>query len=74
MHKGIIVKALLDSGAMGIFMDREMARKHRFKMTKLERPLKVKNMDRTENSEGSITHQAEVNVLKPCGKNKDGCV
>jgi len=63
MHKGITVKTLLDSGATGMFMDREMARNHSFKMTKLERPLKVKNVDRTENSKGNIMHQVEVNVF-----------
>jgi len=56
MHKGVTIKALLDSGAMGMFMDREMARKHGFKMTKLERPLKIKNVDGTENSKGNIMH------------------
>jgi len=56
MHKGITVKALLDSSAIGMFMDREIARKHGFKMTKLERPLKVKNVDGTENSKGNIMH------------------
>jgi len=63
MHKGVTVKALLDSGATGMFMDRKMARKHGFKMTKLERPLKVKNVDGTENSKGNIMHQVEVNVF-----------
>jgi len=62
-HKGVTVKALLDSGAMGMFMDKEMAKKHGFKMTKLERPLKVKNVDGTENSGGNITHQVEVNIF-----------
>jgi len=56
MHEGITVKALLDSGTTGMFMDREMAKRHSFKMTKLERPLKVKNVDGTENSGGNITH------------------
>jgi len=56
MHEGITVKVLLDSGTTGIFMNREMARKHSFKMTKLERPLKVKNVDGTENSKENITH------------------
>jgi len=44
-HKDVTVKALLDSGTTGMFMDREMAKKHGFKMTKLERPLKIKNVD-----------------------------
>jgi len=41
---------------MGMFMDREMAKRHSFKMTKLERPLKVKNVDGIENSRGNIIH------------------
>ena len=32
MHKGIIVKALLDSGATGMFMDRKMAAKYGFRL------------------------------------------
>jgi len=63
MHKGVTVKAFLDSGTTGMFMNREMAEKHGFKMRKLERPLKVKNMDGTENSRRNITHQVEVNVF-----------
>jgi len=63
IHEGITVKVLLDSGTTGIFMDREMAKRHGFKMTKLERPLKVKNINRTENSRGNIMHQVEVNVF-----------
>ena len=31
-HKGVIVKALLDSGIMEIFMDKKTAEKHRFKL------------------------------------------
>jgi len=41
-YEGITVKALLDSSATGMFIDKEMAKKHGFKITKLERPLKVK--------------------------------
>jgi len=63
MHESVTVKVLLNSSTMGMFMDREMAKKHSFKMTKLERPLKVKNVDGTENSGGNITHQIEVNVF-----------
>jgi len=32
-------------------------------MMKLERPLRVKNVDGTENSRGKIMHQVEVNVF-----------
>ena len=62
-HEGITVKALLDSGATRMFMNREMVKKYGFKMTKLERPLKVKNVDGTENSRGNIMHQVKINVF-----------
>jgi len=32
MHEGIMIKALLDSGTTGIFMDRQMAARHGFKL------------------------------------------
>jgi len=62
-HEGIMIKALLDSGATGMFMDRQTAARHGFKLQKLERPLMVKNMDGTMNSGGAITHQVECNVF-----------
>jgi len=39
-----------------MFMDRRMAKRHGFKMRKLERPLKVKNVDRIENSRENIIY------------------
>jgi len=62
-HKGVMIKVLLDSGATGIFMDRQMAARHRFKLQKLERPLMVKNVDGMVNSGEAITHQVECNVF-----------
>jgi len=32
MHKGIIIKALLDSGTMGMFMNKQTVTRHRFKL------------------------------------------
>ena len=32
MHEGIMIKALLDSGTTGIFMNRQMAARHGFKL------------------------------------------
>ena len=61
-HEGITVKALLDSGATGMFMDKKMAAKYRFRLQKLERPIAVRNVDGTDNSGGAITHQVEVNM------------
>jgi len=62
-HKGVMIKALLDSGATGMFMDRQTAARHGFKLQKLERLLMVKNVDGTVNSGGAITHQVECNVF-----------
>jgi len=61
-HEGITVKALLDSSATGMFMDKRMAAKHGFKLQKLERPIAVRNVDKTNNSGGAITHQVEINI------------
>jgi len=56
------VKALLDSGVTGMFMDKKMAAKHVFRLQKLERPVAVRNVDGMNNSRGAITYQVEVNV------------
>ena len=61
-HEGITVKALLDSSATGMFMDKKMAAKHGFRLQKLERPVAVRNVDGTNNSGEAITHQVEVNM------------
>ena len=37
-HEGIVVKALLDSGATGLFIDTTFAREKGFKMEKLKTP------------------------------------
>jgi len=62
MHEGITIKALLDSSATGMFMDKRMAARHGFKLQKLERPIVVRNVDGINNSEGAITHQVKVNI------------
>ena len=63
MHEGVMIKALLDSGATEMFMDRQTAARHGFKLQKLERPLLIKNVDGTNSSGGAITHQVECNVF-----------
>jgi len=62
IHEGVMLKALLDSGATGMFMDKRTAAKHGFRLQKLERPIMVRNVDGTNNSMGAITHQVEANV------------
>jgi len=61
-HKGVTIKALLNSSAMGMFMNRKTAAKHGFRLQKLERLVRVKNVDGTYNSGGAITHEVEVNM------------
>ena len=61
-HEGMMIKALLDSGATGIFIDKQTAARHGFKLQKLERPIAVRNIDGTSNSGGAIMHQVECNV------------
>jgi len=61
-HEGVTVKALLDSSTMEMFMDKKMAAKYGFKLQKLDRPVMVRNVDGTNNSGRTITHQVEVNV------------
>ena len=62
-HKGRTVRALLDSGAMGLFMSKGLAQKGGYKLMKLDRPLQVRNVDGTRNSGGAITHEVEVNMF-----------
>jgi len=55
-HKGVAVRALLDSGTTGLFMDTTFAREKGFKMEKLKNPLLVRNVDGTVNAGGAIIH------------------
>ena len=61
-QEGIMVEALLDSGATGLVMSSEFARKQEFKLKKLERPIHVRNVDGSLNKEGPIKHMVEVNI------------
>ena len=46
-----------------LFMDTTFAKEKGFKMEKLKKPLLVRNVDRTTNMEGAITHQVECNMF-----------
>ena len=61
-QEGVTVEALLDSGAMGLVMSSEFARKQGFKLKKLKRPMHVRNVDGLFNKEGPIEHIMEVNI------------
>ena len=59
-QEGIMVEALLDSGAIGLVMSSEFARKQGFRMKKLERLMQVRNVDGYK--EGPIENMVEVNI------------
>jgi len=61
-HEGVSVKALLDSGAIGLFMSKKCAERGGFKLIKLGKLIIVQNVDGTGNSGGLITHKVEVNL------------
>ena len=55
-HEGVTIKALLDSGATGVFMDTRIVARHGVKLQKLKRLIMVRNVDKTNNSGRVITH------------------
>jgi len=61
-YEGVAVDALLDSGATVLFMNKEFVEKNGFRMEKLERPVKVMNVDGTHNKGGDIMHEVICNV------------
>ena len=62
MQEGITVEVLLDSGATGLVMSLEFAKKQEFKLKKLERLMNVRNVDGSLNKEEPIKHTVEVNI------------
>ena len=62
MQEGITVEALLDSGATGLVMSSEFAKKQDFKLKKLERSMNMRNVDGLLNKKGPIENMVEVNI------------
>ena len=62
-EEGIVADTLLDSGVIEIVMSKEFAKKHRFRRTKLERPIYVRNVDGTLNYVGPIVDTVEVKIF-----------
>ena len=56
-------KALIDSGSEGEFIDQNFTRSLGLKQTALEEPIKVFNIDGTQNKRGTITHYTELDLL-----------
>ena len=53
---------LIDSGAGGKFIDQDFTKESGFKTLKLEEPLRVLNIDGTENKRGTIRDYVELNL------------
>ena len=62
-EEGVVTEALLDSGATGLVMSKEFARKHKFRRMELERPVYVRNVDGTFNYAGPIRDTVEVEIF-----------
>jgi hypothetical protein len=61
-NEPIKTQPLVDSGAGGIFMDQNYARKHGFNLTKLEYPITARNVDGTENKQGTIRYYMDLDI------------
>jgi len=62
-EEGVVTEALLNSGATGLVMSEEFARKHKFKRTKLERLVYVRNVDSMLNYAGPIVDTVEMEIF-----------
>jgi len=62
-EEGVVTEVLLDSGATGLVMSEEFARKYKFKKTKLEKPVYVRNVDSMLNYVGPIVDTVEVEIF-----------
>ena len=56
------MEALLDSRTTELVISLEFAKKQRFKLKKIERPIYVRNMDGFFNKKKPIKHIVEVNI------------
>ena len=61
-QEGITVKALLDSGATGLVISSEFAKKQGFKLKKLDRPMYIRNVDGLFNKKEPIKYMVEINI------------
>jgi len=62
-EEGVVTEALLDSEATELVMSEEFARRYKFKRTKLERLVYVRNVDSTLNYVGPIVDTVEVEIF-----------
>ena len=62
-EEGVVTEALLDSGATGLVMSEEFARKYKFRRTELERPVHVRNVDGMFNYTEPIVNTVEAEIF-----------
>jgi len=62
IQKEIIVEVLLNSRVMSLVKSSEFTRKQRSKLKKIERPIYVRNVNRTFNKEEPIEHTVKFNI------------
>ena len=62
-EEGVVTEALLDSGVTGLVMSEKFARRHKFRRTKLERPIYIRNVDGTLNYAGPIVDTVELEIF-----------
>jgi len=62
-YESLLVKALLDSGTAGMFIDIEFAKKNGFRIQKLEKLMLVRNINEKANVRGVMTYKVEVNMF-----------
>ena len=60
---GVVTEALLDSRATGLVMSKEFTRRHKFKRTKLDKPVYVRNVDSMLNYTGPIVDKVKVKIF-----------
>jgi len=58
----VTVETLLDSGAIELVMSSKFAKKQRFKLKKIERPIHIRNVDSSSNKKRPIEYTVEVNI------------
>jgi len=60
-YERVIVKALLGSETIELFIDKKFVKKWKFKREKLARSIKIRNINGTNNSSGVVT-EVECNM------------
>ena len=62
MQEEVAVEALLNSRAIGLVISLKFARKQRFKLKKMKKPIYIRNINETFNKKRLIENTVEVNI------------